>query len=1736
MLAATMTYATTFISDIHARNIEDTFKMILGSLLKSDSQSIADVKRFGAHNEEQISKWNKIVPAAVDDLIHHRFWKEVQAHPDSQAVCAWDGELTYRELDALSTRLALHLRNVGVKPEKCVPFCFEKSMWTIVAVLGIVKAGGVCVPLEPDHPFDRKKSMVEDTGATVLLASQQQSEKCLGLTDRLVLVSAATTHHLPVIADASMSNDVCGSISANNAVYIIFTSGSTGKPKGVVWEHRNFSSAIAYHERGVHLGREPRVIQFAPHVFDASALDILTTLCLGGCVCVPSDEDKLTNFVNYVNSMNVNWAFLTPTFARLIDPQDIPNLRTLVLGGEPIGQDNIDKWSPRLTLLNGFGPSETTICCASRLVVPGSSNLNNIGTPVGSAIWITESADVDKLLPIGAVGEILVEGPILARGYLNNDERTAKSFIYSPKWALNGGTNQPRRFYRTGDLGKYEPDGTLVFVGRKDNQVKIRGQRLDLGEVEHHLHDIGLVEHAIVGAPKAGLCKGKLVVTFTLAKLAAPEPSASSSIQIVSQLHKDQLVKISQIRDYLSEKLPTYMVPSVWCLVYGIPMTTTRKLDRVGVMKWITEITQQSLNDINRLFDEDVEITGDITILERRLQAIWADVLNLPKYQVTVDKPFLKLGGDSLTAIQIHSKCRMENINITVPDILRHKTISKLASLASTADNSKSGVKAVQEEVDTPFELSPIQQLYIDRLSRPGHYFNQSFLLQLNQKVSPEKLRSAIETIVGHHSMLRARFVRPHNGSPQWTQLITEDILKSYYLEVHHGISSKEYIESIISYSQVRLNIESGPLFGANLFNLDSSSDIVPGNGQLLFLTAHHLVIDPDSWRIIQRDLEEILTTGTLSAPKSLPFQSWANLQFQHAIAHVRPEQVLPFEVTAADYGYWGMANSINLVKDTFEKSFSLNKDQTSLIFGSANEALNTEPLDLLLAAVIYAFAQTFARRVPAIFNESHGREPWDTAIDISRTVGWFTTFYPISIDVTDLDDIVQLVRQVKDARFRVPKNGWSYMASRFLTPEGRKRFAHHIPEIVFNYTGNYQQLERQDGLLSQTSLNIDLSAQAAVLEQTGLFNIAACVIQGALKFSFSYNRFIKEQSKISEWISRTKDALAKIIVQLEHMDREFTLSDFPHLHMSHAGLNKLLDLSRSQEGVRGHTIQTIIPATDFQAESLAATLSKSRRYLGYLVFEIKGNLDLARLQDSCSSLVKRHAILRTVFVADQRQLFQVVLESGTFDFSRYQGNPLTAEQPSSFIVEDMKNPIQFGQSHLRFMLIEHGQNHNSLIIKLPHAQFDSISTGILIHDLQDLYAGRRLVSSSSFSEYLKYKEENQMAAEQYWTNYLKGAFITQFFKRPGPVSGDCGHGIVERRISPAPLHSQSIGLGSLLKGAWAVLLAQLSGTRDIVFGDLVNGRNAPVDGIENLSSVCINTVPFRVRFGKLKTVLELLRHVHDQQLAGMPFEFLGTSEIVNRCTEWPSWTSFGSTINYRSLPFTHNPLADKETKWITSQLTPKGNITQLNVESLPTEDGLSIAMLYGDKIFPLAFVEDLLDRLCNLIMSFSKNPAAPIPLRPEDLTEQTIPIAHMAGPISNKPSLSLIANDAAIGIVQRVWERTLNIQKDTVLGPHFTLDTPFYALWGHPIATAQFAHEYRKEGIEISMEDALAAPSMRQHIGLCAKRLRHGVEVEEDSVLYAARAADRAGAGLDWLYTAEVKHTVSFTSFSVRR
>ncbi|KAJ5894898.1 hypothetical protein N7495_006589 [Penicillium taxi] len=552
------------------------FEHVLQQLASLPTGKLSEIEIISPQDKGDLLQWNRSVPDTVNDCIHNLIAKNILSEPEAQAICAWDGNATYSELDYLSSKLAGQLIELGVGLDVYVPLCFEKSMWTIVAMIGTLKAGGAFVAMDASQPLSRMKMMAREVNARVMLCSEEQRNNCYEIVKDVIVVG-------PKLTKINTLSPPPTPVTSANPAYVIFTSGSTGTPKGSVIEHRAFCTAAISHKEGLQMGH--RVLQFASYTFDASILEILSTLVHGGCVCVPSESERRGNIAEAMTRMNVSWAVLTPSFVNTIDPSTVPTLKTLALAGEAMSAAHVAAWTPYVQLVNGYGPSECCVCTTSnRSVLPGTMP-NNIGTAVGSASWVVDREDHNKLAPIGTIGELLVEGNILARQYLNNQEKTNAAFIQRPSWLS---FNRCNRLYKTGDLVKYAQDGSLLFIGRKDTQVKIRGQRVELGEIEYHLTLPTEVSQAVVSYPKSGLYAHKLVGILGLSSTAGEELTAVPSDEYARSGF--QLWDLSQS---LSKVLPAHMVPTIWIVVRKIPSSSSTKIDRKVVDQWLAKLPSE---------------------------------------------------------------------------------------------------------------------------------------------------------------------------------------------------------------------------------------------------------------------------------------------------------------------------------------------------------------------------------------------------------------------------------------------------------------------------------------------------------------------------------------------------------------------------------------------------------------------------------------------------------------------------------------------------------------------------------------------------------------------------------------------------------------------------------------------------------------------------------------------------------------------------------------------------------------------------------------------------------------------------------------------------------------------------------------------------------------------------------------------------------------------------------------
>ncbi|KUL81308.1 hypothetical protein ZTR_11073, partial [Talaromyces verruculosus] len=738
--------------------------------------------------------WNHEVPAAVERCVHHLIDEQVRINPNAPAVHAWDGQLTYGELDGLATQLALHLIDVGVVPGTIVPLCFEKSMWTTVAVLGVLKAGAAFCMLEPSHPESRLQAIVRQTGATVVVSSSLH----MGMSSRLATRVVVAGHGLIPPSNGSVSDRGLPDIDPSSLMYVVFTSGSTGQPKGASISHTAMSSNMRHQIPILGYTAQSRVFNSSNVVVDVFIQNIVATFICGGCLAVATETDLQNNMEQSIHSMEATDLDLTPSMARLLDPDHVRQVRKVILGGEPYNWEDIDRWPPSVHIINAYGPSECTPSSVINTDVRDRKMATRLGRAAGVVTWVVDPSDYNRLAPIGAVGELLLEGPLLGQGYLNDPEKTAAAFIHDPAWLVQGTDHHPgrhRRLYKTGDLVRYHDDGSLSFVGRKDTQVKIRGQRVELGEVEHHVREC---------LAAAGTVKQLAAEVVTPCGDDA-RPLLAVFVQAIQDSDDDGKVQDgelgilpipAELEDDLASRLPSYMIPSVYFTLPQLPMTVTDKIDRRHLREIGGSLSSQELADLGGQTVEAKRMPSTDT--ERVLQQLWGEVLHLDPATIGVDDSFFRLGGDSIAAMRLVTVGREKELQFTVTLVFQNPRLATLAA----------NVKMIQpvSTIDTllPFSLlkydptledglfDALAEIGLDRsrvedaypctslqegllalsAKRTGDYILRS-TLQLADDIDVDRFRAAWNRTVELVPILRTRIV--YNAIHGLVQIVIRD-------------------------------------------------------------------------------------------------------------------------------------------------------------------------------------------------------------------------------------------------------------------------------------------------------------------------------------------------------------------------------------------------------------------------------------------------------------------------------------------------------------------------------------------------------------------------------------------------------------------------------------------------------------------------------------------------------------------------------------------------------------------------------------------------------------------------------------------------------------------------------------------------------------------------------------------------------------------------------------------------
>ncbi|RDW76398.1 nonribosomal peptide synthase Pes1 [Aspergillus mulundensis] len=1458
----------TEISTTQMESVAGYFEHLLDQVVFSQDTPVVEAGCFLEHDWDRIYKFNSVLPEARDRCIHDIISENARLHPEREAVCSWDGNLTYGELDGLSSELAHYLKSHGVGPEMLVALCFDKSKWNIVAMLGVLKAGGAFVPLDPTHPTSRLRSLAASVDAKIMLCSRSRSELLSQVVKELIPLDEQLFANISPSPRGYAQEET----KSTNAAYLIFTSGSTGQPKGTLLEHRAFVTCATAFGGPMGLNADTRKLQFAAHTFDCSLAESLAVLIHGGCICVPSDEERLNDIVKAITRMRVNFTSLTPSFARFVEPSSVPELKTILLMGEAMSRTDLERWL-HIRLLNGYGPTEAAVCSSIKEDIDVNYDCRDIGLPTGTLFWVVNPDDHNQLVPVGSPGELLLEGPTLARCYINNQQKTDEVFIYNPAWTKRDSKRGDRRFYKTGDLVRYNSDsGSLTFIGRKDTQIKLHGQRIELGEIEHTISTLPTVKHCIAFLCKSGFANGKVVAVVSLKQELSVDPMPLKLLP-----HSKRAHVTAEFREQLSKRLPTYMIPAVWLCVEALPLMPSGKLNRKEIVKWVTDLEDDiHAQNAESEVTESPNPTHLVLTVEDRLASIWSRVLAIPRDKLSLEDGFLTLGGDSIAAITCMGYCKKQGMGVTVQDVLQSKSIRDLATRVQETKK----VVEYHESTDEPFELSPIQKLHFMVRKEGQGYFNQSMRTRVNRRVSAHDLRYAIEVIIERHSMLRARLVED-TATGALRQRISKEIDTSYRLRVH-DIERPIEMESAISASQLCINAFEGPLMSVDLFYTNETC--------FLSMVAHHLVVDIVSWRIIIEDLEDILLhpEDKTILTNSLPFSVWCYLQDERAVSLGGYLEDVP----STEFAYWGMENQVATYGDATCETFELGIDDSSSILMDCHKSLGTEAVDVLLASLLHAFGQTFRdRSLPAIYNEGHGRESWDSSIDISRTVGWFTTVSPIFIEGQVADDPVDTVVLVKDLRRRLIDNGRQQFATVMSTTTEDERKRPLCPmEISFNYVGQHRDLQRQDGLFQllnqmagETGQGGGSSDYGKDTPRFGLFEVSALAVNGRLRFIFSFSKYMKHQEKIRAWIASCSEVLKYLGKRLQAIGMRPTLSDFPMLSLTYPTLENMLEKKLPSIGVSSPgIIEDIYPCTRMQEGILLARSRDSSLYAVHDTYEVRGlngKPEAARFAEAWHTVVSRHAMLRTLFVENltsQDLYSQLVL--------KFCEPPILHLSCSDDVdvVSTFNNqpPVVYNECkpHHRLMLCQTASGRLFFRLELSHAVMDGVSIAVILRDIQLAYDGKLSQRRPLFKAYIQYmRNRSQVSSLGYWNKYLAGLEPCLF-----PTLSDGKKAAQKQLMILRPSFNlfhdlqlvcddNRLTLSTAFTVAWGLTLHLFCSSNDVCFNYTTSLRDSMVEDIESVVGPVINVLACRMKISRDGLLGDLMQQVQSdcmEQLA----------------------------------------------------------------------------------------------------------------------------------------------------------------------------------------------------------------------------------------------------------------------------
>ncbi|MEU7575985.1 amino acid adenylation domain-containing protein [Streptomyces sp. NPDC041068] len=1564
-----------------AESILARFVRVLERIAADPSARVGDIDVLDrAERTRVVERWNATGRPVPAGSVVEAFEEWAGRSPDAIAVRHGVDALSYGELDARANRLARHLVGLGVGREGRVGLCLPRGIDMVVAELAVWKAGGAFVPLDPEYPADRLGYVIEDSAAEVVLGTGDALADVAVGTARVVRLDDTETERAVAAQPAERPGVT---VLSDQLAYVIYTSGSTGRPKGVALAHHGVVNLAESMRPALDLRAGVVMLQFASFSFDGSVLDVAVALASGATLAVASAEERTepAALTGMIRETGVAAASVVPSVLRVLDPQDVPGVRNWVLGGELLTADLASRWTAQARVWNTYGPTEATVMATVGPVDTGIGS-HDEPPPIGRPLGNMRTYVLDGFLrpvPPGVTGELYVAGPGVARGYTGRPELTAERFVACPFGA--GG-----RMYRTGDLARWTTDGQLVFAGRADEQVKLRGFRVEPGEVE-----AVLAGHAAVGQA-AVIAREDLPGDKRLVAYVVPVTDAAAEAEGI-----DGAIDPEALRAFVGARLPEYMVPATVVVLDALPLTVNGKLDPAALPA--PERAVRGGRDPH-------------TPVESVLCGLFAEALGVER--VGADDSFFALGGDSILSMMLVSAARRAGLAITARQVFEHRTPAALALVAVPSDTAAvSGDPGTGEVPLTPVMHELIARVGADDVGRVV----QSAVVEAPAALRPETLADAVRAVVDHHDVLRARLVTEPEArlvvsgpgtapAGSWVRRVDAAAIPADELPRTIAEQTRAAVERLDPRAGVMLQV----------VWLDQGPDTA---GRLV-VVVDHLVMDAVSWRILLPDLEQ--ACAALAAdrkpelePVPTSFRHWARALAEQADSAERTAELERWtellqgpdpQLTAVP------ADPARDVAATVRRvSVTLPVPVTSALLTGVPAAFHAGVDDVLLTGLAAAVAQWRDGEDPPggflVDVEGHGRVELTEGMDLSRTVGWFTGTHPVRLDAGDADfeDILfggpaagEAVKRVKEQLRAVPGDGLGHGLLRHLNRETAQQLA-ALPtaRVGFTYLGRVPGAPADDERATAVEPADGRLPVTHPLEVVG----AVHDVEGGprLTLTLACPEHLLDETAARGLVEAWAAMLKGLATHVEEPTAGgHTPSDFPLVALTQKQVEKLEDaapdladiwpLSPLQEGLLFHSM--------FADEGPDV-------YVEQMVLGLEGPLDTEVLRASWQSVLDRHASLRVGFrqVAGSGQAVQIVMPKVVLPWREEDLSDLDEEaawEESERIGTDertkgfdlAKPPL------LKVLLVKTGQDRYRMMVTLHHIVLDGWSLPVLRRELWACYeagsTAEGLPPVTPYRDYLSWlSRQDKEAAQEAWREEMAGAEEPTLVVpvTPGTTVRPDGDSQEVFAVAGPALdaalgeltRTHDVTLNTVVQAAWALVVGQLAGRQDVVFGASVAGRPADLPGMEDMLGLFINTVPVRVRFEPPQTVAEVLADVQARQSALMDHQYLSLGDIQR--VAGPGAT-FDSLMAFESFPSgTDAPDGSgggtREAEPAGLRFTEAGMRESINYPLGLVVDplgGLRMRLTYRTDVFEERAARALLDRLLRALRQMAADPS----------------------------------------------------------------------------------------------------------------------------------------------------------------